>query len=162
MQNLILIGMPGCGKSTIGKELAKAMGMPFYDVDIEIVRMTGQSIKELFTQGEDYFRTKETEAIAYLAQKEGSVISCGGGVVKRSENMQLLRASGNVFFLNREPEDICREVHVASRPLLAQGREKIFELYKERIRSYVQEADYLVDVQEPFVNTIPKILKCIK
>lgn len=162
MRNIVLIGMPGCGKSTIGKKLAKSIHRQFFDVDEEIVQLTGQSIQELFAVSEEHFRNKETEATKLLAQKLGVVISCGGGVVKRDENMEALRATGTVFLLNRSPEDICTEVNVATRPLLTEGREKIFQLYKERIRLYVQAADYIVDVQEPFENTIPKIMNFFK
>lgn len=162
MKNIVLIGMPGCGKSTIGKKLSKALEVPFYDVDEEIVKLTGSTIPELFAVSENHFRDKETETVKLLSEKEGVVISCGGGVIKRQENLDLLRKKGAIIFLNRDPKDICQEVQTETRPLLAAGREKIFSLYKERIWTYVQSADYLVEVEDPFAKTIPKIINLME
>jgi shikimate kinase len=161
MKNLVLIGMPGCGKSTIGLQLAKNLDIPFYDMDDVIVQMTGSTIPELFEHGEDYFRDKETEAARLLSQKEGVVISCGGGVIKRRENITLLGATGLIFFINRTPEAIMGEIDISGRPLLADGKQKVQQLFKERFKFYAQYADYILDVEEPFSQTVPKIVSFI-
>ena len=88
MKNIVLIGMPSAGKTTIGKQLAERLNVPFYDMDDVIVETTGKTIKELFAVSEDYFRQQETEVARALAQKEGVVIACGGGVIKRKENIR--------------------------------------------------------------------------
>lgn len=162
MKNIVLIGMPGCGKSTIGKKLARRLEVPFYDIDEEIVKISGKSIPELFSVSENHFRDKETEAAKILAEKTGSIISCGGGIIKRKINLEYLRKTGYIVFLNRSPENICAEVRTETRPLLSSGREKVFALYRERINAYVQGADYIVDVEEPFVKTIPKIIDLLQ
>jgi len=162
MRNLVLIGMPSAGKTTIGKQLAESLQLPFYDMDDVIVEMTGHTIKELFAVSEDYFRQKETEVARVLAQKEGVVIACGGGVIKREENIRVLSSTGTIFFLNRDPEAIIKDVDISTRPLLAAGRERIWTLYAERFDSYVKSADHICDVEEPFINTVPKITRLIK
>ena len=78
-QNIIIIGMPGCGKSTFGKALARKLGRPFYDADDVIVRQEGKTIPELFAISEDCFRDAEVRASRFLADKKGIVVACGGG-----------------------------------------------------------------------------------
>lgn len=97
MDNLIFIGLPGCGKSTIGALVAKALSLPFYDADVVTERLAGETIPHMFEKGEAYFRTRETEAIRQLCQKDCCVISCGGGVVTRKENMALLKKTEPSF-----------------------------------------------------------------
>ena len=80
MNNIILIGMPGCGKTTIGRELAKKLGRYFFDADQVLEEVSGQTIHELFAQGEETFRDAESETIVYLASKVKGVIATGGGV----------------------------------------------------------------------------------
>ena len=162
MKNLVLIGMPGAGKTTIGKQLAARLHVPFYDMDDVIVKTTGKTIAELFAISEDYFRQQETEVARALAQKKGVVIACGGGVIKREENMDLLGATGIIFFLNRDPEVIIKDVNITTRPLLAAGRQKITELYAQRYAYYMQYADYVLPVEEPFSTTVAKIIKCVQ
>jgi len=159
MKNIVLIGMPSAGKTTIGKQLAERLNVPFYDMDDVIVETTGKTIKELFAVSEDYFRQQETEVARALAQKEGVVIACGGGVIKRKENIDLLGATGTILFLNRAPEDIIKDVDISTRPLLAAGRHKIMDLYAQRFEYYVKYSDHIVDVEDPFIDTIPKIVK---
>lgn len=101
-ENIVLIGMPGCGKTTTGRMLAQLLGRPFYDVDEEIVRRQGMSIPEIFARfGEDAFRTMETRATARLSAQSGAVIASGGGVVERRENRDLLRQNSVVVWIRR-------------------------------------------------------------
>ena len=85
MKNIVLIGMPGCGKSTFGKRLAKKMGRSFYDADTVLEEREARTIKDFFAESEDAFRAAETRTLAYLAELEGVVIATGGGAVKRAE-----------------------------------------------------------------------------
>ena len=85
MKNIVLIGMPGCGKSTLGRLLAQHLKRPFYDADNVLEKLEGKTIKELFAVSEACFRDAETRAVRHLSELEGCVIAAGGGVVKRSE-----------------------------------------------------------------------------
>lgn len=144
-QNIIIIGMPGCGKSTFGKALARKLGRPFYDADDVIVQQEGKTIPELFAISEDCFRDAEVRASRFLADKKGIVVACGGGVIKRPENISIFKKTGTVFFLDRSPDDIVSDVDVSVRPLLKDGRQKVYNLYKERIGLYRDAADYCID-----------------
>lgn len=103
MENIVLIGMPGCGKSTVGKMLAEKLGRVFVDADEEIVQRAGMTIPEIFvTQGEARFRQLETEVLSILGQKSGQVIATGGGCVTREENYPLLHQNGTIYWLKRD------------------------------------------------------------
>ena len=100
--NVALIGMPSCGKTTIGRALADRLGKRFVDLDEEIVRAAGRSIPDLFAaEGEDGFRAREAEQTARFAREGRQVLSCGGGVVKRPENLRALRQNGVLLFIDR-------------------------------------------------------------
>ena len=104
--NIVLIGMPGCGKSIIGKRLAMLLGREWIDIDQEIVRAAGKTIPEIFSEdGEDAFRRLETKCVAAAGAKSGCVISTGGGVVTRAENKDLLRQNGTVVYIRREEQN---------------------------------------------------------
>lgn len=96
-ENIIIIGMPGSGKTTFGKALAKRLNRPFFDADDVIVELEGKTIPQLFAISEDCFREAEIRASQWLSQKEGIVVACGGGVIKRHENMDILKKTGTVF-----------------------------------------------------------------
>lgn len=143
-QNIIIIGMPGSGKTTFGQALAQRLGRDFYDADDVIVAQEGKTIPELFAVSEDCFRDAEVRASKSLASKEGTVVACGGGVVKRSENIDILKQTGIIFFLDRSPDDIVSDVDVSTRPLLKDGKQKVYDHYDERITLYRNAADYRV------------------
>lgn len=153
-QNIIIIGMPGSGKTTFGKALAQRLNRDFYDADDVIVEQEGKTIPELFAISEDCFRDAEVRASQALAKKSGIVVACGGGVVKRSENMDIFKKTGTVFFLDRSPDDIVSDVDVSTRPLLKDGKQKVYDLYDERIALYRDAADYCV----PNNKTIEEVL----
>lgn len=144
MKNVVLIGMPGSGKSTFGRAAARLLHRPFVDCDDFIEEMEGRTIPELFAVSEACFRDAETRAARLLARREGAVIAAGGGFVKRAENVALLRPSSAILFLDRAPEAIAGDVAVAGRPLLAEGPQKVFALYEERIALYRAAADRTV------------------
>ena len=162
MANIVLIGMPGAGKTTIGKKLSQALGRPVIDADDVVVQQTGRTIKDLFQEGEDVFRTAETEAIRTLAAKDGIIISCGGGVVKRPENIGYLQENGKIFFLNRDLAAIAGSVDKVSRPLLNSAEDRLTQLYKERMPLYLKYCDYAIPVDEDFDKTTKDIVKLIE
>ena len=143
-KNIILIGMPGCGKTTIGSILAKQLKIEFIDMDEYIQNTTSKTVGELFETGEEYFRDIETKACIELAKKKNILISTGGGVVKRSENIGILKKDSIIIFIDRPVEKILKDVDVSKRPLLKDGKEKIINLYKERCELYKKAADKVV------------------
>lgn len=145
MKNIVLIGMPGCGKSTLGKLLAQHLGRDFYDADKVVEELEGRTVKDLFAVSEDCFREAETRAIRYLAGLQGCVIAAGGGVVKRAVNIQLLKNNSIIIFIDRSPQNIVQNIDTGSRPLLAAGSQRIFDLYAERIHLYRQNHDYIIN-----------------
>lgn len=145
MKNIVLIGMPGCGKSTLGRLLAQHLKRPFYDADNVLEKLEGKTIKELFAVSEACFRDAETRAVRHLSELEGCVIAAGGGVVKRSENIEVLKNGGIIVFIDRLPEKIVQDIDTESRPLLAAGRQIVFDLYAERIELYRRYHDHIID-----------------
>ena len=143
-RNIVLIGMPASGKSTIGKLLAQKINYEYYDADKYLEKKENIKISTLFSEkGEEYFRNLETKYLRELSEKNGIIISTGGGVVKREENMKILREKGIIVFLNRKIEDIAKENHEA-RPLL-QNIDNIYKLYEERIELYNRYSDIIVE-----------------
>ena len=162
MANIVLIGMPGAGKTTIGRKLSKALGRPVLDADDKVVEQTGRTIKDLFQEGEDVFRQAETEAGKTLAAMDGIIISCGGGVVKRPENIGYLQQNGKIFFLNRDLAAIAGSVDKVTRPLLNSAEDRLTQLYKERMPLYLKYADYTIPVDEDFDKTTEYIIELVK
>lgn len=122
MKNIIFIGMPGAGKTTIGKEVARTLAWPFFDSDVRLRERIHRDIKELFRESEAAFRQEETETLRELCQKEGIVLSCGGGVIKKAENVALLKHGGFLIFLDRSLEAIASSVDQMGRPLLSASK----------------------------------------
>ena len=154
MKNIVLIGMPGCGKSTFGKLLARRLGRKFYDADEVLEEREQRTIKDFFAENEDAFRTAETRTLAYLAELEDAVIATGGGAVKRAENMELMKRNGVVIFLDRKPEQILGNIEGDARPLLAEDKQRIFKLYEERIDLYRRYADKIITNSGDFGRTL--------
>lgn len=143
-RNIVLIGMPASGKSTIGKLLSKKINYEYYDVDKYLERKENVKISTLFSEkGEEHFRNLETKYLRELSQKNRIIISTGGGAVKREENMEILKKKGIVVFLSRKIEDIAKENHEA-RPLL-QDINNIYKLYDERIELYKRYSDIIIE-----------------
>ena len=140
MENIILIGMPGCGKSTLGKHLAEALGKTFLDADLELVKTYGMDIPAIFaTEGESGFRAKETCVLAALCKQSGLVIATGGGCVTRQENYRLLHQNGTLFWVQRDLDLLPSE----GRPLSQTN--KITEMYQLRKPLYEAFADQIMD-----------------
>lgn len=143
-ENLVLIGMPGSGKSVVGKILSGSTGKPLADTDELIVRRAGKSIPEIFArEGEPAFRDLESEVILDLSRRGGQVISTGGGAVLRPENVTALRQNGRLFWLDRDPDSLRP---TDDRPL-ADTAEKMKALYRQREPVYRAAADEIIPVR---------------
>lgn len=140
-QNIVLVGMAGAGKTTVGKKTAEMLGKSFVDTDEEIVKKTGKTIPDIFAEvGEAGFRKIEHDVIADAARLSGCVISTGGGAVLDPSNVRALKRNGAVAFIDRRPEDLAFS---DDRPL-SQTREAAIKLYNERYGKYTAAADYTV------------------
>lgn len=157
MKNIILIGMPGCGKTTFGQLLAESMDKPFYDADEILEKREGKTIKELFAISEEAFRDAESRTVEYLSKMDGAVIATGGGVVLRQKNMELLGKNGIIVFIDRQPSNIISCIDSQVRPLLADDRLKLFELYTQRIELYKKYADYIIGNNGSSAETLTKL-----
>ena len=142
-ENIVLIGMPGSGKSAVGEILTGRTGKPLADTDRLIVEKAGKSIPDIFREdGEPAFRDLESEIIRDLSMQGGQIISTGGGAVLRPENVTLLRQNGRLFWLDRDPESL---VPTDDRPL-ADTDAKMKKLYQEREPVYRASADVIIPV----------------
>lgn len=141
--NIVLIGLTGCGKTALGKRLSRMLNMPFIDMDSYIEEHYG-AIKDLFEKGEEYFRDIESKVAKEVAQRKGTIISTGGGVVLRESNMEALKSTGIVFYLDRPIEEIISTIDTSNRPLLKDGKEVIYRLKKEREHLYIRYCDYRI------------------
>lgn len=157
-----LVGMPGGGKSTVGRHLARALGLPFVDSDAEIERRAGMSVRAFFdAYGEDRFRDLEQEVIAELAAQPIGVIATGGGAVLREANRRALHERTTVVYLRSTPEELFRRLrHDTQRPLL-QVRDplkKLKELYQTRDPLYRRTAHYVIETGRPSVSTLVNMI----
>ena len=153
MENLILIGMPGCGKSTVGKLLAEKLGKTFVDADAELVKTYGTDIPTIFAkEGEAGFREKETSILAELGKKAGLVIATGGGCVTQDRNYPLLHQNGTLFWLLRD----LRQLPADGRPLSQVT--KMEDMYRIRKPLYGRFADHTIDNNGAAEQTAAQIL----
>lgn len=153
-QNVVLIGMPGCGKSTVGKMFAEYCQREWVDCDQLIEQRCKKSIAEIFKdEGEEAFRNIESEVITMLSKRQGIVISCGGGVIKRHENTVRLRRNGFIVYLKRDLNEL--EVGV-SRPL-SQHKGVLEEMYKQRHPLYEKMMDVCIENNQCLQTVVENI-----
>ena len=156
MQNIVLIGMPGCGKSTVASLLAEQLGRELVDADAEIGKLAGKTIPEIFAQdGEEVFRKLETEVLSELGKKSQLVIATGGGCVTKMRNYRLLHQNGSIFWLERDLAQLPTE----GRPL--SQATKLQEMYAARKPLYEAFADHRIDNNGPVEETIHKIISLL-
>lgn len=155
MENLILIGMPGCGKSTIGQKLAQRLGRSFVDTDVDIVDKVGNIPAYFVEFGESQFRLVETEVLARVCKESGRVIATGGGCVTREENYNLLHQNGTIIWIQRPLEELSSE----GRPL--SQRDGVEALYQQRKGLYERFADVIVENRGDVEDVVEGILKAV-
>ncbi|MBI5254948.1 MAG: shikimate kinase [Burkholderiales bacterium] len=154
--------MPGSGKSTVGRQLARQLGWRLIDSDAEIEHRIGMPIRLYFEQhGEAAFRDLEQQVIAELCDREDTVIATGGGAVLRPANRQCLSACSHVIYLRSTPEELARRLkHDTQRPLLqvADPLRKLRELYRERDPLYREAAQFVIETGRPTVSTLTNMI----
>lgn len=157
--NIVLIGMPGSGKSTIGNLLRSRLNRKYYDTDELIKEKIGMEIKDYISlKGEESFRDIETEVIKEIYKNTGCIISTGGGVVKRKENMHLLMQNGNIFYIDR---DINKLTISDSRPL-SKDRESLEKMYKERFPLYELYSYHTINNNDDINKAIEEIIRWVE
>jgi shikimate kinase len=159
---ICLIGLPGSGKSTVGRQLARRLQLPFYDSDRVIEERLGCSIKDFFArEGEVRFRDIEASVIDELTQNSDSVLSTGGGAVLRSENRLNLRSRGQVIYLKSAPEELARRLkHDNHRPLLQvdDPLKRLRDLFAVRDPLYRDTAHFVIETGRPSVATLVNMI----
>lgn len=155
---ITLVGMPGCGKSTVGRHLARQLDLRLVDSDHVIERRIGMPIREYFAlHGEQAFRDVEEQALDDLSDDAGILLATGGGAVLREGNRRRLRERSHVFYLRSSPEDLFRRLrHDTQRPLLqvANPLRRLRDLFRERDPLYRQTAHYVIETGRPSVAAL--------
>lgn len=160
--NIYLTGIMSCGKSTLGRELAKALNREFVDMDEYIVKREGKTIPELFKEGENVFRDAESRALYELSLGKGMVIATGGGCIKRIKNADVLLLSGATVFVRRNINKIIKSADCAGRPLLADGAERLRAIYAARKSRYYASAQAVLDNDGNEEEGLKKLLGIIE
>lgn len=154
--NIVLIGLPSCGKTTAGKRLSELTGRELFDSDVEIVNREGVSISEIFSKrGEKAFRDIESEVIKEASARNGIIIATGGGAPLRTENVHTLKSNGVIFFLDRDPDTL---IPTSDRPLFDE-KDKMKKLYEERYPIYTAAADINVKAEGDYEGTGDQVLQ---
>ena len=157
MRNIVLIGMPGCGKTTVAEALSKALDRPMADADTLSEELAEDPIPVIFARGgETLFRRYETEALRELGKQSGIILPTGGGCVTRAENYPLLHQNGTIFWLRRNVDLLTRE----GRPL-SLGAD-LRAMYAEREPLYRRFADHIIDNNGPVADTVARILEVLQ
>ncbi len=162
MKNIVLIGIMGCGKTTIASLLSQRLSRPVIDIDEYLETRYQMSIPEMFAISEDYFREREAICCQEVANKDGYIISTGGGVIKNPQNIQVLKENGIIIYIDRPVSMIIEDVETSSRPLLKDGAEKLYDLYKERHQVYLDACDIHIHNDSSLEDVMNQIIHSLK
>lgn len=162
MKNLYIVGMMGTGKTCIGRMVSQQKKCRFIDTDQFVENRAGMSVAEIFeAEGEEGFRKRETEALRFLAKKRNCIISTGGGIVVKDENIELMRNSGTVVWLKRDLNKVLESKRIRTRPLLAKDPTVIFDLMAKRESMYKKACHFVVYNDEDRDLAVDEILRII-
>lgn len=159
---VVLVGLPGCGKSTVGRQLARRLSLPFVDSDNVIENRLGCTIREFFElEGENAFRALESDTLDELTQGGPCVLSTGGGAILRPENRECLKRRGLVIYLCSAPDEVFRRLrNDRNRPLLqvADPLQRLRDLYAVRDPLYRETAHFVIETGRPSVSTLVNMI----
>lgn len=159
MKNIVLIGIMGSGKTSIAKILGEKLNREVIDLDEYLEAKFQMTIPEMFEISEKYFRDNETLVCKDLQDKQDCIISTGGGVIGRPENMAALSNNATIVYINRPLELIMEDIEVSSRPLLKDGADKLKQLFKQRHPIYLSYCDVEVINDSSLDDIVNKIIK---
>ncbi|MDR3249959.1 MAG: shikimate kinase [Mycoplasmataceae bacterium] len=159
--NIYLTGMMGAGKTTIGKLLKQELKINLIDADEYIIMTQKMSISDIFAKfGEKKFRDIETKMLKKISKLKNTIVSTGGGIILRNENIKIMRTSGIIINIYRSCKNIIKTIDTNSRPLLKNGRSKIYSIYKTRKEIYRKTADIIISNNTNDIgNAVKRILK---
>lgn len=163
-RHIFIIGMPGCGKSSLGRKVANTMGLNYVDTDARIEQAAGCPVTQIFEKyGEQAFRAAETNVLIQLTREPGSLVSTGGGMVMRPENLAIMRNHGIILLVDRPLEEIMGDIKLNRRPMLAaKGLPEVERLYHERIDTYRAAADVVLDNSHGYYAGLAGMEKIIR
>ena len=163
-RHIFLIGMQGCGKSSLGKRVARETGLSFMDTDAMVAGSAGGTVNEFFERyGEETFRKAETGALAMLTRAKPMMISTGGGTVMNPVNRHIMRAWGNIVLIDRPLEEILTDIKLDRRPTLRDGGlEEVERVYHERIQVYRDLADITVRNDQGYHMAVYTLTKLVR
>ncbi|MDR2829228.1 MAG: shikimate kinase [Mycoplasmataceae bacterium] len=161
MKNIYLIGMMGSGKTTIGQEI-KNSSLFIIDTDKMITEQSGMTPQELFIRfGEEYFRDIETKILKELSKKNNLLVSCGGGIILRSENIEIMKSNGKIIYVKRNIKNILSSIDITNRPLFKNGTKKFEDIYNSRQEIYEKNADYILNNDGDIKHSLKQLIDFI-
>ena len=161
MNNIYLIGMPGCGKSSIGKIISQKLNLKHIDADEYLENKYSKTIPQIFAlNGEEDFRKKESAVIKELSGMSDLLVSTGGGVVEKEINKSVMKKSGTIVFIHTTPENILKNSNLSGRPLL-KDKTRIYDIYKARINLYKDFADIIIDNNTDIESAVNQIINAM-
>lgn len=165
MNHIFLIGFMGAGKTSVGKALSTLTGVNLIDTDSLAVEREGRSIPKIFKEyGEGYFRRLEYLILVNISEMPSSVVSCGGGVAIRDENIKLMKSCGKICYLRAKPQTILKRVEYSNNRPLLEGKKNIEDitgLMEQRVHYYENAADIIVDVDDRKTLEIAEEIRCL-
>lgn len=157
---IYLVGMMGCGKTTKGRAASEALGLPFYDTDSIVERLFSMTIPEIFKEyGEGRFREMEQAALFSLENEPCGIVSTGGGIVCRDENIRFMRRTGDVIWVFRDIEETAADIDITGRPLLSGGAGRLNELFAQRRRLYENAGELFCGGTDELIRLISSKLR---
>ena len=161
---IAFIGMMGCGKTSLSKEISKILNLEYISIDEEIEKASKSTITDIFdTYGEEYFRKIESKCLLKFINSNNCIVDCGGGIVINSKNIANLKEHDfTIVFIDRKPNQIIKDINMKNRPLIKKNPNKIYDIYNERIELYKLSADIIIENDKTYNEILLKIIDAIK